>query len=84
MTDGATILRGARSEAGLSRRALASKAGVPISTVSRIEEGRSDPTLGMLARLVDATGSDLVVDAQPRADRLSLAELATAWSDESG
>lgn len=84
MADGATILRDARSEAGLSRRALAARAGVPISTVSRIEDGLSDPTLGMLARLVDATGSDLVVAARPRADRLSLAELATAWSDESG
>ena len=80
----AAILRGARVGAGLSRRALAAKARVPTSTVSRIEEGLSDPSLGMLDRLVSATGSDLVVEWRPREDRLSLAELATAWNDHSG
>lgn len=84
MKDCATILRDARTDAGLSRRALANKAGVPTSTVSRIEEGQSDPTVGMLARLVDAAGSDLVVEARPRDDRLTIAELATAFDDESG
>ncbi len=84
MKDGAAILRDARTDAGLSRRALATKAGVPTSTVSRIEEGQSDPTLRMLARLVNAAGSDLVVESRPREDRLSLAELATAWSDQAG
>lgn len=84
MNDGAAILRDARADAGLSRRALAAKAGVPLSTVSRIEEGLSDPTLGMLARLVAAAGSDLVVESRPRKDRLSIAELATAWSDQAG
>ena len=84
MRDGADILREARAAAGLSRRALAAKAGVPTSTVSRIEKGLSDPTLGMLARLVGATGSDLVVEYRPRDDRLSLAELSSAWSDQAG
>lgn len=80
----AAILRGARSGAGLSRRALAAKAGVPTSTVSRIEEGLSEPTLGMLERLVNAAEADLVVECRPREDHLSLAELATAWSDQAG
>lgn len=84
MRDGADILREARAAAGLSRRALAAKAGVPTSTVSRIEKGLSDPTLGMLARLVGAAGSDLVVEYRPRDDRLSLAELSSAWSDQAG
>jgi transcriptional regulator with XRE-family HTH domain len=84
MKYGADILREARADAGLSRRALAARAGVPTSTVSRIEDGLSDPTLGMLARLVGAAGSDLVVECRPRDDRLSLAELATAWSDQAG
>lgn len=84
MRDGADILRDARVDAGLSRRALAARAGVPTSTVSRIEEGLSDPTLGMLARLVEAAGSDLVVECRPWEDRLNLAELATAWSDRAG
>ena len=82
--DSATILQGARTGAGLSRRALAVKAGVPTSTVSRVEEGLSDPSLGMLERLVNAAGSDLVVECRPKEDRFSLAELATAWSEQSG
>lgn len=84
MRDGSAVLRGARVEAGLSRRALAAKADVPTSTVSRIEDALSDPTLGMLSRLVNAAGADLIVEARPRDDRLSLAELATAWSDQAG
>lgn len=84
MNNGAAILLEARTDSGLSRRALAAKAAVPVSTVSRIEDGSSDPTLHMLARLVNAAGSDLIVESRPREDRLSLAELATAWSDQRG
>ena len=84
MKNSAAILRDARDGAGLSRRALAAKAGVPTSTVSRIEQGQSDPTLTMLARLVDAAGRDLVVECRPREGTLSLAELATAFSHENG
>jgi transcriptional regulator with XRE-family HTH domain len=84
MLDSGAILRDARADAGLSRRALAAKAGVPTSTVSRIEQGQSDPTLTMLARLVEAAGRDLVVESRPRGDVLSLAQLATAFSDENG
>lgn len=84
MKDSGAILRDARADAGLSRRALAAKAGVPTSTVSRIEQGESDPTLTMLARLVDAAGRELVVESRPREDTLSLAELAMAFSDENG
>lgn len=82
--DSAAILRNARDNAGLSRRALAGKAGVPTSTVSRIEDGQSDPTLTMLGRLVNAAGNDLVVESRPREDRLTLAELATACSEDAG
>lgn len=74
----ATVLRDARVNAGLSRRALATKAGVPTSTVSRIEDRQSDPTLTMLGRLVEAAGNSLIVESRPRDDRLTLAELATA------
>lgn len=78
----ASVLRDARANAGLSRRALATKAGVPTSTVSRIEDGQSDPTLTMLGRLVEAAGNSLVVESRPRDDRLTLAELATAVDEE--
>lgn len=75
---GSALLREARVAAGLSRRALAAKAGVPTSTVSRIEAEQSDPTLGMLERLIEAAGRHLVMGAQPRDDPPTLAELATA------
>jgi transcriptional regulator with XRE-family HTH domain len=84
MIDSAAILRNARTDAGLSRRALAAKAGVPTSTISRIEGRQSDPTLTMLGRLVDAAGNDLVIELRPREDRLTLAELATACSEDAG
>jgi hypothetical protein len=38
----------------------------------------------MLERLIRATGSYLVVESRPTDDRLSLAELATAWNDQAG
>ncbi len=80
----AAIVQNARVNAGLSRRALAAKAGVPTSTVSRIESGESDPTLTMLGRLVEAAGNNLVVESRPREDRLTLAELATAFDEDAG
>ncbi len=67
----------ARLAAGLSRSALARKAGVPTSTVSRIEEGLIDPTFGTLARILAAAGSTLTVERAPSASP-TLAALATA------
>jgi transcriptional regulator with XRE-family HTH domain len=75
---GAALLREVRTRAGLSRRALAGKAGVPTSTVSRLEDEQSDATVSTLRRLVAAAGSRLVLDAQPLDDQPTLAELATA------
>lgn len=46
----------ARRSVGLSQRALAERAGVPQSTIARIERGRSDPrvsTLNQLLRFCD-------------------------------
>ncbi len=74
----ATALRLARTRAGLSRRALASKAGVPTSTVSRIESEQSDPTISMIERLLAAAGTRLTLGCEPIDDQPTLAELATA------
>lgn len=77
-TSGAALLRNARTRAGLSRRGLAARAGTPTSTVSRIENEQSDPTLPMLERLLAAAGSQLVIEAHPQDDHPTIAELATA------
>lgn len=74
----AALLREVRTHAGLSRRTLAAKAGVPTSTVSRIEDEQSDPTLTMLERLLTAAGRRLVIEAEPRDDHPTIASLATA------
>lgn len=75
--DSAALLRGARTQAGLSRRSLATRAGVPTSTVSRIEQGQSDPTLTMLDRLIEAAGHSLIVETRPSSESPTLAALAT-------
>lgn len=74
----AGLLRSARTHAGLSRRSLALRAGVPTSTVSRIEEGTSDPTVSMLERLLTASGARLLISAVRGDSNPTLAELATA------
>jgi transcriptional regulator with XRE-family HTH domain len=81
---GAALLREARARAGLSRRALASKAGVPTSTVSRIEDGRTDPTISMLDRLLTAAGARLIAEVATDEAMPTLAALATAVEEVQG
>jgi transcriptional regulator with XRE-family HTH domain len=52
-------LRTVRAKMGLSQRSLARRAGVPSSTVSLIEGGRTNPSIGSLKRLLDAAGLSL-------------------------
>jgi hypothetical protein len=69
-----SLLRRARIGADLSQAELAVRAGVAQSVISAYEAGRRQPALPTLARLIDATGYDLVVDIQwqpPQLSRLS-------------
>ncbi|MFZ4585927.1 MAG: helix-turn-helix domain-containing protein [Acidimicrobiia bacterium] len=76
----AELLRTVRQEAGLSTRALAERAGTSASTVSRIEAGAMDPTVGMLSRLCLAANAELALGVQPVADPWpTLAQLHDAW-----
>jgi transcriptional regulator with XRE-family HTH domain len=46
-------LRFIRERTGLSQRALATKTGVPNSTISLIESGKMNPSVGALRRVLD-------------------------------
>ena len=58
------LLRWARGRAGLTQRRLAALAGVPQSTVSRIESGAIDPRISTVQRLLRSCGYE--IDARPR------------------
>jgi len=62
----ASIVQEARRRAGLSQAALAEKAGVPKSTVGRIESGARTPSVELVERLVRAAGLQVTVSlAEP-------------------
>lgn len=52
----ATALRSARESAGLSKNALAQKAGVAVQTVAFIEGGTNSPSITTFLRLCNALG----------------------------
>ena len=49
-------LKNLRARHGLSQRKLAALSGVSNATISLIEHGRTDPSMGMLKRILDAMG----------------------------
>lgn len=55
----ANLLKLARTKRGWSQRQLAEAAGVPTSTIGKIESGRRQPSLPTLCRLVAAADLDL-------------------------
>ena len=55
------MLNMARRRAGLSQRELSRRAGVPQSTISRIESGLVSPSIQTLEKLVRACGMELEV-----------------------
>lgn len=67
--DAAGVLREARKRAGLSQAELARRAGVAQPVISAYETGRREPGLSMLAKLIEASGHDLVIDLVARPDR---------------
>lgn len=61
LTTAAQIIVRIRAERELSMTALAVLAGVPTSTISRIESGQVEPTLGMVRRIALGAGYHLHV-----------------------
>lgn len=62
------LLREARQRAHLSQRGLATMAGVPQSTIARIEGGRMQPSLPLLYRILEAAGLKLRTVLEPAAE----------------
>lgn len=56
MLDVAQRLRSLRLERGLSQRELARLSGVSNGTISLIEKGRTDPTLGLMMKILEGVG----------------------------
>ena len=56
-----SLVREARKRAGLTQVALAERAGVPQSTVARVESGARTPSTDLVERLVRAAGYEIRV-----------------------
>lgn len=70
-----SIVREARRRAGLTQTKLAARAGVPQSTVSRIESGARTPSTAMVERLVAAAGYEIRIGlGEPDPGTVSLFE----------
>jgi transcriptional regulator with XRE-family HTH domain len=79
MQDAQTLVAEARRDAGLSLRELARLAGVSFTTINRIEAGETDPTVGMLRRILAASRRSLIIRSDPvQQPSLSIADLADA------
>jgi uncharacterized protein len=79
-TRSGSLLREARTKAGLSQAELARRAGVTQSVVSAYESATRQPSLSMLDRLVSATGLELQLRVRRRASRLNGPIGAKLWT----
>jgi transcriptional regulator with XRE-family HTH domain len=82
--DTATMVRMWRAEAGLSQRALARRCGAFASTIRRIEDGSSDPTITMLERIAAASGRQLTIDSAAPTETSIAGLVARLGIDEYG
>lgn len=57
-----------RAKAGLTQRELAAKAGVPYSTIAKIESGRRQPTHPTMAKILAAVDLSLSTRLAPYDD----------------
>lgn len=76
----AELLRDARRTGGLTQAELAEKAGTSQPTLAAYETGRLEPRLETLTRLIEASGSELVLTVKPRTRR-GAAQLADVALD---
>ncbi len=58
------LIKSIRMQLGMSQKALAKRAGIPQSTVSRIEKSKTDTSLVTLDKILTAISCDLVIAPQ--------------------
>lgn len=56
----------ARIDNSLTQRELARRCGTRQSNISRLESGEANPTLAMLHKIAEATGTELVIEFRKR------------------
>jgi transcriptional regulator with XRE-family HTH domain len=71
------VLRVARAKKGLSQRDLARAAGVPPSTIAKIESGQRQPTHPTLAKILASVGLALTTRLEPYDDHDDV-----LWADD--
>ncbi|MEU2870293.1 helix-turn-helix transcriptional regulator [Streptomyces olivoreticuli] len=62
----ADLVRSRRMELGLSQVELAARAGTGQAFISRVESGKTIPTIPVLERIATALECDVVLDFSPR------------------
>lgn len=55
------LIKAVRQQLGMSQKVLALRAGLPQSTVSRIEQGQRDASLSTLTKILEALSCDLAI-----------------------
>lgn len=78
-----SLVREARKRAGLTQIELAKRAGVPQSTVARVESGTRTPSTDLVERLVRAAGYEIRVGlGEPDPETAALFERTLRRSPE--
>src|SRR5487761_635775 len=88
MTTASSVILKIRKENGFTLRSLAKRAGTSSATLSNYELGIKEPRLSTLERLVEASGSKLLVEVIPATvngrwhdSRVSAAESSSRVAD---
>lgn len=72
------LLRRARAQKGLTQRELAELAGVPQSSIAKIESGARQPTLPVLTRILVAVDLEPRIALEPYDDHDDVLDATTA------
>ena len=62
----------ARLEANLTQKELAQKCGMKQSNISRLESGKSNPTIRFLEKLANSLDCDLIIELRKREHNINM------------